>query len=145
MKTLSKKLCVCAIICLLLISCFTLSACSSKQITIKQIHEKLISSSYGVEHTIDAETIATQTSRWVYAMEKQNVDSEHLMIVAVFNYGSNLHQIDILKFSKDKYAKKMIQNYDFGDSVTAKRYGNLVVVVRNQIQFEIFTLINSIK
>ena len=145
MKILSKQLCVSAIICLLLISCFTLSACGSNQITIKQIHEKLISSSYGVEHTIDAETIATQTSRWVYAMEKQNVDAEHLMVVAVFNYSSTTNRIDILKFSKEKHAKKMIQNYDFGNSSTAKRYGNLIVVVDNDIQFEIFAIINSIK
>ena len=142
MKTLSKQICVCAIICLLLISCFTLSACGSKQITIDQIRDK-IGSSY-VEYTVDADKISEQKLEWAYAMEKQNVDSEHLMFVAVFNYYNFTNKIDILKFSKEKYAKKMIQNYDFGDSVTAKRYGNLVVVVNNQIQFEIFTLINSI-
>ena len=41
MKTLSKNLCVSVIICLLLVSCFTLSACSSNQITIQQIYDKL--------------------------------------------------------------------------------------------------------
>ena len=147
MKTLSKNLYVGVIICLLLVSCFTLSACSSNQITIKQIHDKLSSynESYAVEYTTTAEKIAEKTSEWVYAMEKQNVDAEHLMVVAVFNRYSSTNRIDILKFSKDKYAKKMIQNYDFGNSSTAKRYGNLIIVVDNDIQFDIFTIINSIR
>lgn len=143
MKTLSKKLCVCAIICLLLIGCFTLSACGSKQITIDQIRGA-IGNSY-VEYTVDADKISEQKLEWAYAMEKQNVDSEHLVAVAVFNFYNFTNRINILKFSKEKYAKQMIQKYNFGDSVTAKRYGNLVVVVSNQVQLEIFTLINSIK
>ena len=147
MKNLTKHFSVGVIICLLLVSCFTLSACSSNQITIKQIQDKLRehSASYAVEYTTDAEKISEQTAEWTYAMEKQNVDAEHLMVVAVFNYSSTTNRIDILKFSKEKYAKKMIQNYNFGNSSTAKRYGNLIVVVDNDIQFEIFAIINSIK
>lgn len=134
MKPLVKRMSLISLICILLMSTFLLSACGSKQITIEQIYDKLSSDYTCVEYTTDAEKISEQTSKWKYSLEKQNVNSEHLMIVAVFNYYSSSSEIDILKFSKDKYAKKMIENYNFENDVKAKRYGNLIVIVDNQIE-----------